>query len=181
MSISLKWGLIMGIVYVIFSLISNMLGIQAGAGGGGMASAGIGLLLNSLLFLVTLAILYLALKEIREEELDGFLNLGQAIRKGMKIALIAGLILAVYMLLYAYVIDPHMMDKAAEAMEATWDKMNVPEEQREMSRKIAMIFMHPLILAPMSIIWVAFWGLIKSLIAGSMLKKDPTPTIPPAL
>lgn len=178
MSTTLKWGLITGMVYVVFSLISNMLGLQQG--GGSMGSAGLGILLNAVLMLITFFTLYRGVREIRDEDLDGNLNMGQAIRKGMAIALIAGVMLGVYMLIYAYLIDPHMMDNAMEAVEAKWDEMGIPEEQREMSRKFTKMFMNPAILAPFSIIWVAFWGLLKSLVAGAMLKKEPPPSIPAA-
>lgn len=176
MSSTLKWGLITGMVYVIFSLISNMLGLQQGGGG----SAGLGFLVNVLLFGATFYTIYLGIKEIRDTELDGNLNLGQAIRKGIAIALIAGVISALFTLLYMLVIDPGLGDRILETAEEQWDKMGVPEEQREMSRKVTGWFLNPAIMAPFMLIWVCFWGLIKALIAGSMLKKEAPPVVPEA-
>jgi hypothetical protein len=58
------------------------------------------------------------------------------------------------------------------------DKSNVPEEQREMSRKITGMFLNPVVMAPFMIIWIALWGMGKALIAGAILKKEAPPTMP---
>ena len=174
MSTTVKWGLITGMVYVISSLISNMLGLQQGGGG----SMGLGMLVNILLFGITFYTLFLGVKEVRDTELNGYLNMGQAFRSGMKIAVIAGVIGAIFSFIYMKFIDPGMADMIMEGAEEQWDKMNVPEEQREMSRKITGMFLNPMIMAPFMLVWVAFWGVIKSLIAGSILKKEAPPTAP---
>ncbi len=174
MSTNVKWGLITGMVYVIFSLLSNMLGIQQGG------NMGLGLLMNAALFGATFFTIYLAVKEQRDTALGGYINLGQAIRTGMGVALIAGVISGIFTVLYMKVIDPGMADKILAAAEAQMDAQNIPEEQREMSRKFSGYFLNPFIVAPFTLIWIAFWGLIKSLIAGQMLKREAPPTFPTA-
>lgn len=176
MSITLKWGLITGMVYVIFSLVSNMLGLQQGSGG----SAGLGILIYLLQWGSTFFTLYMGVKEIRENELGGYINVGQAFRKGMAIALIGGLISSVFTLIYMNFIDPEMGDRILQGAEDQWDQANMPEEQREMSRKITGIFLNPWIMAPLVIIWIALGGMVKSLIAGSILKNEAPPTVPMA-
>jgi Protein of unknown function (DUF4199) len=176
MSTTLKWGLITGMVYVIFSLVSNMLGLQQG----GNASPGLGMLIYVLQWGGTFFTTYLGIKEIRDTELDGYITLGQAFRKGMAIALIGGLISALFTLVYMNFIDPDMGDRILEGAEDQWDKANMPEEQREMSRKITGYFLNPWIMAPFVIVWVALGGMVKSLIAGSILKKEAPPTVPTA-
>jgi predicted histidine transporter YuiF (NhaC family) len=175
MSVTVKWGLITGMVYVIFSLISNMLGIQQGGGG---ASAGLGMLMNIVIMVVTFFTMYLGIKESRDIESGGYLTMGQAFKKGMAIAAIAGLIAGVFTFIYMKFIDPEMSQRILEGAEDQWDQMNVPEEQREMSRKITGIFLNPSIMAPFMILWVAFWAIFKSLVAGAILKRDAPPTIP---
>ncbi|MDZ4746874.1 MAG: DUF4199 domain-containing protein [Saprospiraceae bacterium] len=176
MSITLKWGLITGMVYVIFSLVSNMLGLQQGSGG----SAGLGILIYLLQWGSTFFTIYLGVKEIRENELGGYIDIGQAFKKGMAIALIGGLISALFTLIYMNFIDPEMGDRILEGAEDQWDQANMPEEQREMSRKIMGIFLNPWIMAPFVIVWIALGGMVKSLIAGSILKKEAAPTVPMA-
>jgi amino acid transporter len=174
MSTTLKWGLITGMVYVLFSLISNMLGIQQGGGG----NMGLGLLVNFLLMLATFFTIYLGVKETRDQDLGGFLTMGQGFMAGLKMALIAGVIAGLFTLIYMKFIDPDMTDRIMEGAEAQWDEYNVPEEQREMSRKFTGMFLNPFIMAPFMILWIAFWGVIKSLVAGAMLKKLPPVATP---
>ncbi len=176
MSITLKWGLITGMVYVIFSLVSNMLGLQQGGG----SSAGLGILIYLLQWGGTFFTIYMGVKEIRDLELGGYINVGLAFRKGMAIALIGGLISAVFTLIYMNFIDPDMGDRILEGAEEQWDAANIPEEQREMSRKFTGIFLNPWIMAPFVIVWAALGGMIKSLIAGSILKNEAPPTVPMA-
>ena len=137
MSTTVKWGLITGMVYVFFSLISNMLGLQEAGSSGNM---GIGMLVNVLLFGVTFYTVFLGVKEWRDQDMNGYSTTG-------------------------------------EGFKAQMDKGNVPEEQREMSRKISAWFMNPLSMTGFAFVWVAFWGLIKSIISGSMLKKEAPPTL----
>ena len=174
MSTTMKWGLITGMVYVIFSLISNMLGVQQGGGG----NAGLGFLINILIFGATLFVMYLGLKEVRDQDLGGYLTMGQAFRNGMKIAVIAGLISAVFTFIYMKFIDPDMGERILEGAEDQWDKQGLPEDQRDMARKFTGMFLNPMIMAPFVLIWTAFWGVIKSLIAGAILKKEPPITVP---
>lgn len=172
MSTTVKWGLITGMVYVIFSLISNVLGLSQGG------NTGLGLLVNTVLFGVTFFTIYLGLKEFRDESLGGYLTVGQAVRSGLAVALVAGVIAGAFTIIYMTLIDPGMVDKIMATAEAQMDAQNVPEEQRELSRKITGMFVNPWIFAPFTVAWVAFWGLIKSLIAGQILKKEAPPTVP---
>jgi len=174
MSITLKWGLITGMVYVIFSLITNMLGLQQ-SGGGSMV---ISMLINGLLLGITFFTIYSGVKDTRDSELDGALSMGEAFKTGMKIAVIGGAIAGLFTLLNMTLIDPDMGSRMLEAAEDQWDKVNMPEDQREMSKKLMAPFLNPFIAAPFTLVWVAFWGAIKALIAGAILKKEAPPTLP---
>lgn len=165
---NIKWGLITGGVYVILQLIGNLLGV-----GQGTASPMTGFAINVLTFGATFYTIHLGIKEARDTELGGYLVMGQAIRKGMKIALVASVIAAIFGIIYMTVIDPDMAETIKAASEAQMDKNNVPEEQREMARKISGIFTNPIVMIPFMIVWIAFWGLIKSLISGAILKREP--------
>ena len=132
MSITLKWGLITGMVYVIFSLVSNMLGLQQGSGG----SAGIGILIYLVQWGCTFFTLYLGIKEIRDNELNGYIDIGQAFRKGMGIALIGGLISAVFTVIYMNFIDPEMGDRILQGAEDQWYGHYVRDHCKDRRRKL---------------------------------------------
>jgi uncharacterized membrane protein YhaH (DUF805 family) len=173
MSTTMKWGLITGAVYVILSMISNLMGIQDGEG---FSMAGF---FYSIVVLVsTGATIYLGTKEIRDTQLDGFLSFGQGFKSGMAIALIAAIISAVFTYIYIEFIDPGLIDKLIATTEAQWEEKNMPEEQMEMSRQWMGYMMNPLVMSLFATVSVIFWGLIKSLIAAAVLKKDAPPFIP---
>ena len=101
------------------------------------------------------------------------LRLGEAIKIGVLISVISGLVYAVYGLIFNYIIDPEFMDLM---MEATRDKMlenpNMTEEIVDQSMAMMEKFMSPLLGTAMWIAMSAFFGLIYSLIGGLVMKKE---------
>ena len=174
MSTTVKWGLITGMVYVAFSLVSNLLGVQQGAGG----NLGLGMLIGLLQFITTFFTIFLGVKETRNEDLGGYLTLSQGFKTGLKIAFIASLMAGVFTMIYMQFIDPEMADRMMSASEAQMDEMNVPEERRETSLKWTGYMTNPFIMGGFMIVWITFWGMLKGLVAGLILKKDPPITIP---
>ena len=177
MSTTTKWGLITGMVYVIINLVVNMTGVQQPGSSSGM---GTGLMINSLLFVATFATIFLGVKETRDEDLNGFLTLSQGFKAGLKIAFIAGLIAGIFTFIYMQFIDPEFSERMMSAAEDQLDEKDVPEESREMALKFSGFMANPIFMGAFMIIWVVFWGLIKSLFSGMILKKDPPVTYPTA-
>src|SRR5690349_5120854 len=102
MSAAIKWGLITGAVYIVYSLVTTLMGMTPGNNNPGMM--GIGVLLNVVLFGITFFTLYMGVKETRDTEMGGFIDFGKAFRTGMKIALIAAVVSAIFGMLNMYVI-----------------------------------------------------------------------------
>jgi hypothetical protein len=101
------------------------------------------------------------------------LRLGEAIKLGVMIGVISGLVYAVYGLIFNYIIDPEFMDLI---MEATRDKMlenpNMTEEIVDQSMAMMEKFMSPVLGTAVWIALSAFFGLIYSLIGGLVMKKE---------
>ena len=173
MSTTMKWGLITGAVYVIFSLINNLLGIQEGGGFSMM-----GLVINTLILLATLYTIYLGIKEVRDLHLDGFLTFGQGFKSGMAIALIAAIVAAVFTYVYIALIDPGLIERVTAVTEAQWEEQNMSDEQMDAARKMMGYFMNPMIMSLIAAVSVIFWGMIKSLVSAALLKKEAPPFIP---
>lgn len=167
MSTTMKWGLITGAVYVIFSLINNLLGLSEGGG-----FSMIGLLSNTLLFLVTLFTIYTGVKEIRDNAFEGYLTFGQGFKSGMAIALIAAIIVAIFTYVYIAFIDPGMIDKIIATTEAQWEEQNMSDAQMDQARSMMGYFMNPFIMCLIAAVSVIFWGVIKSLVSAALLKKE---------
>ena len=172
MSTVLKWGLITGMVYVIFSLLGTLLGIQQGG------NLGLGILSQTILMVVTFFTIYMGVKEVREETTTEYFTMGQGFVTGFKIALIAAVLAGVFSFIYQKFIDPDMMERMLSQAEEQWDELNVPEERREMGRKFQSYFTNPFMMSAIVMLQVIFWGVIKSLVAGAILKKNPPAVTP---
>lgn len=170
MSTTLKWGLITGMVYIIYSLATSMMGVVESANK--MLQYGMGLVILVASFFT----IYLGVKEARDQDLGGYLTLGQGFLTGFKIAAIAGIISAIFTLIYTNFIDPNLTDRLMATIEEQWDKAGMPEESRDMARKWTGYFMNPIAFSIISLLSGLFWGLIKGVVAGAMLKKEAPPS-----
>ncbi len=173
MSTTVKWGLITGMVYVIFSLIGNLLGL---AEKGGFSIMALGL--NTALLGATFYTIYAGIKEAKEHSFGGYLTTGQGFKTGMGIALIASLVAFMFTLIYLQFIDPSMVDRIKEIAHTQWEKQGMSDEQIEAASKFSGFMMNAWFMSLMTIISVLFWGLIKSFAAASMLKNEAPPTAP---
>lgn len=105
---------------------------------------------------------------------NGLLKLGQAIKIGLGMALVAAIIGIIYQMILMYVIEPEYMSKMAEFQEqAMYEKFpDMPEEQLEQALEMSKKFSGPGMIVAMSLAMSLFFGLIVSLIAGLIMKKD---------
>ena len=123
--------------------------------------------------LASAAIIVLGIKKFKDEN-DGFLALGQAIKIGLGIALISGLIYVVYLFVFTSYMEPDFYKNMTEVQEqAMLDKNpNMSDEQLEISKEMMKKFMSPGVTAAMTIGFSLFFGFIVSLIGGLIMKKS---------
>ena len=99
--------------------------------------------------------------------------MGEAIKVGLAISLIAGILGVVYNYIFMNFIEP---DTINQMLEMTREQMleqnpDMPEEQMEMAMGITEKMMSPVIMAAMGIIFSLFLGFIISLITGAVIKQ----------
>lgn len=104
----------------------------------------------------------------------GFLKLSQALKVGIAIAAISGLVYAIYNVIFAYVIEPgfaeRMLDVARDNM--LEQNPNMTDEQLEMGLSIAEKMSNPLLGGAFFIVMSVFFGFIYSLISGLIFKRE---------
>ena len=127
-------------------------------------------LVGSLIFI---GLMVYALREYKALN-DGFLKLGKAIKIGLGIALVSALIGIVYQFILMYVLEPdYMVNMAAFQEQAILEKYpDWDEAQLEAAVNMSKKFTGPGMLVAMSLAGSLFFGLIVSLIAGLIMKKD---------
>jgi uncharacterized membrane protein (DUF106 family) len=121
---------------------------------------------------VTVVIIILGIKKIKELN-NGFLSLSEALKTGLGIALISGIITVIYTLIFTNFIEPEYF---ARMLEVQQQKMletypNFTDEQLEASMEMAKKMSGPAISSAIAIIGSLFFGFIISLIGGLIMKK----------
>jgi len=164
-----KYGLICGLVYIIFGMGSILMG------DGGQSSPVLGILLGLGILISTFLVIFYGVKEYRDNVNGGSLTVGEAVKLGALIALIGGLLAGAFTLLYNYVIDPGYMDRVMDNTREQMEDRGMTDEQIDQAMGWSEMFRSPLLGAAFSIVWYCLWGLVKGLISGAILKQEPTP------
>ncbi|MEZ4777755.1 MAG: DUF4199 domain-containing protein [Flavobacteriaceae bacterium] len=161
--IALNYGLLLGLASIALSVVTYVMGVHLERPW--WASV--------LGILIMVVLIVYGLKAFKKDS-GGFLSLGEAIKVGLAISVIAGIIGAIYNYVFVTVIEP---DFVAQMMEVTREQMieqnpNMTEEQMKMGLSMAEKFMSPGIMAAMAIIFTLFLGFIISLISGLIMKQN---------
>ncbi|MGV8945981.1 MAG: DUF4199 domain-containing protein [Lutibacter sp.] len=123
--------------------------------------------------LITVVVIILGIKKIKDLN-GGFLSLSEALKTGLGIALISGIITVLYTLIFTTFIEPEYF---ARVMEVQQQKMleaypNFTDEQLEASLGMAKKMSGPVITSAIAIIGSLFFGFIIALIGGLIMKKS---------
>ena len=130
---------------------------------------------NIISYLLIITFIVLGIKFFKDYN-NGFISLGQAVKIGLGIALISGVLSVIYFILFANFIEPDFITNLGEVQEQMmYEKFPdmdeaIIERQIEMSKK----FMSPGIMSALVLIGSLIAGLIISLIAGLIMKKEET-------
>lgn len=126
-------------------------------------------------YLLIIGFIVLGLKALKQEN-NGFLRLGDAIKLGIGIALVAGIITAIYFFIFINYIETDFITKMLEFQEQMQYEKSPDMDEALIEKQIEMTkkFMTPGIIAGMTIVGNVIIGLIISLIAGLIMKKEET-------
>ena len=103
---------------------------------------------------------------------EGYLKLGQALKIGAGVGLIAAIIGTIYFLVLSNVIEPDYMDKMMEIQKATTFEANPQMTQEQWDQGVAFQKkLFPVFLV-FGLVVSALFGLIVGLITGLITKKD---------
>ena len=156
-------GVILGVVTILISVVLYVMNLH-------ITMSWVGGALN---FLAMIIIIIYGINEFKKSN-GGILSLGQSIKIGVGIALVAGILGVIYQLIFINIIEPDFMDKM---MQMQMDQMiennpDMSQSQIDMSMEMGKKFTSPWITTAISIVSSLFFGLIISLIAGLVMKKE---------
>lgn len=131
--------------------------------------------LNRILLIgITYYFIQVALKSHRDEDLGGYLSVGQGIGLGTLAGLISGVLSAVWFYIFTSFIATDMMDKIKEVSLQQMQEQGQSAEQAEQAMQMMSFFFNPVFFAIVIVISSVFFGLLCGLVAGLVLKKDKT-------
>lgn len=123
-------------------------------------------------FLIFIVIIPLGIKAFKKEN-GGFLSVGEAIKVGVGIALIAGIITAVWSLLLSNVLVPDYYEQMADMQRAKMIEYapNLTESQLDSAMETNSMFSSPWITVALTLVMYMFIGLLVALVAGLVMKE----------
>ena len=163
--IALNYGIILGVASVLLNVILYAMGMIYDQDWK----------IGSIGIIIMIVIIYMGIKKFKEFN-DGFLTIGQALKTGLGIALIGGIISVIYSYIFMNYIEPDFMaNTMAKAQEEMIEKFpQLSDEQIDAQVEMMNKFSSPLISAAFGLIGSLFIGFIVALISGLIQKKAPT-------
>ena len=156
--VSLKYGLILGGLTVLYSLIINQIGL------------GTDRTIASLSYLILPIVLFLAIK--KNQVVSEEYSFGAGFKTGFKATALASLIILVFTYVYFSFIDPDMIQFIIEQAENDLYAQNMSEEQVEMAIEMQKAFIQPGTMAIMGGIAYLIFGTVLALIIAAITKRS---------
>ena len=159
---ALTWGIIVGLISIVYSVILYMLDKVFNQA------------LGYLAFIIIIAGMAIAVKNYRDTVLDGQIAFGKAFGFGVLLALFSSILGAIYNYLLYTVIDPDLQQKMLEVVAERMLEQGVPEGQIDQGLEISKKFMNPVITSLSAVFIGTLIGTIIALVIAAIFKKEET-------
>ncbi len=164
--LAMRYGGIAALAFIAITLLLDTIGVVN-------YSTGEGLYYSSILAAVaTIAILYYAIKQHRDEELGGYITFGRCVKLAALIGLFSGILIGIFAFVYHSFVTPDIIPSIMEFQMTQWEEAGMTEEQIEQASGMTKMFMTPAAQAVSSILNGVFWNVLLSLIVGAVMKKN---------
>jgi hypothetical protein len=160
MTPSLKYGITAGLALSVYTLLLFLMGLDKSSA------------LGFVTYVILLSAMVLSVKEIRDNELNGYITFGNAWRKGMGIAFYSGIVYGMFMFIHLTYINEGYIEDMLLQVEETYEELGMSSTQIEDSMKVIRIFYKPGFLSIGALIGNLFMGLLLSLIPALIFKKE---------
>ena len=167
MGTKFTYALILTISQTVFSLLMFFLGYQTEKLAAGQY------LNNWVPLIINIAVLWLGIKAVREENEGKFLTYGQGVGAGTLISLFSGLMSGVYAYIHFKFVNPNFFDYQAAMLRDKWAAKGMSDAQIEQAENMMRKFSGPGVFAISTPIIVVCIGVIISLILAAILKRNP--------
>lgn len=159
----LNYGLLLGFILVVLGVVMYVLDYHLQPHWSFMV----------LTLIVFIAVVTYGIKAFKKEN-GGFLSIGEAIKVGVGIALVAAIISGIWVLLLTTVIEPGFMEQAIELerQKAFANNPGLTDEQWEKGLEMSEAFRGPWVTFAFTLVVDMLFGLLIGLIAGAVMKQN---------
>ncbi|MBV1888496.1 MAG: DUF4199 domain-containing protein [Urechidicola sp.] len=158
-SIMLNQGLMQGIASILLAVIVYAMGMSYDQPW----------YISLLGFVIMIVFISMGLKKFKDSN-DGYLKLGEAIKIGLGISLIAAIIYVIYFNVFVSFIEPDFYTNLLEVQEQKWIDQGLTDEQIEGATAMTQKMSNPTMTSGITLAASLFFGFIISLIAGLVMK-----------
>ncbi len=166
MSTTLLYALILAIAQIVVTLISYFLGYQTD-------HMSTGRWFQFVPLVITIVILILGIKAVRDEQPGKGLSYGKGVGTGTLITLFSCIIGSIYAYIHFTYVNPNFPDYLIEVSRTQWAAKGMTDMQMENAEKGVRWFTKPIIQSIFSFILGNIIGVVLSLIISAFLKRDP--------
>lgn len=164
--IILRYGILGGLISIIYGILSNLLGLSNPGSGMGMVALGTIISLG-----IYAGFLVVAVKKHREEDLKGYITFKRAFSVAFFTALIMGIMSSLFQMVYINFIDPSFIDSALEYSRELMENMGLNEEQMEEAMARSRDAYKPVRFLISAVIGTSFIGALTSLVVAGVLNR----------
>jgi len=157
--ISMKYGLILGLLGIVYFLILNFAGV-----------AGKSNLYSYLNYVIIIVMIFMAHKAFKDEG-DSFMSYSQGLGIGTLVALISGVLSSAFMFFYLKFVDDSMIQNLKDAQMTQFEERGMSPEQIDQAMNMSSKFMTPGIMVLFGIFGSALIGFIIALVVSAITKK----------
>ncbi len=157
---ALNWGLIVGIVLIIYSILMYFLDLSLEKWVSWVSYV---LLIGGIIYSTI---------QYRDTVLGGSITYTQALGFGVIVSLYASVLSGIYSYVFFTFIDPDFIEKIVEMTQQQMLDQGLTEDQVEQAMEMQKGFMKPWVMVLISIPALTFMGFIFSLITSIFLKKE---------
>ncbi len=160
---ALNFGIILGALSIVFAIMLYMTDMHYEQSWG----------LFAVNFAIMTGVITFGISQFKKAD-NGLLTLSEALKVGVGIALVGGIIGVIYQMLFMNFIEPDFIQDmmTMKRKEMIAQNPNMSKEEIKQATKMMKTFSSPFISAAFALIGSLFFGLIISLFSGLILKKQ---------
>jgi len=160
---ALRYGLLLGLISVVFGVMIFMLEMHY------QQDQKIGIVSLA----INLILIILGLVAFKKAN-GGYISLAQALKTGLGIALVAGIIAVTYQLILVTVLDPDTIQKTIDFQmeKIRMEQPELPAETLDQIESMQRKFTSPWMMVAIGLVFSLFIGFVFSLIGGLIIKKS---------